>query len=91
MLKRKEFKMDTVILALGALMLFLYMRLCGNQKRPIKSMLVNSLAGVIGLITAAVVSGIFGVGIAVNYATVLTAAALGVPGVLGVVLIMFVL
>ena len=83
--------MDTVILALGTLTLFLYAHFCGCQKRPLKSMLVNSLAGVIGLITAAVISGIFGVGIAVNHASVWAAATLGIPGVLGVVLIMFVL
>lgn len=82
--------MDAVILILGLIALFFYLRLCGSQRKPVKAMLVNSAAGVIALITAAVISGIMGVGIAVNYATVWAAVALGVPGVIGVVLVMFV-
>ena len=82
--------MDAVILILGLIALFFYLRLCGSQRKPVKAMLVNSAAGVIALVTAAVISGIMGVGIAVNYATVWAAVALGVPGVIGVVLVMFV-
>lgn len=82
--------MDAVILILGLIALFFYLRLCGSQRKPVKAMLVNSAAGVIALITAAVISGIMGVGIAVNYATVWAAVTLGVPGVIGVVLVMFV-
>lgn len=83
--------MDTVILVLGLLAVFLYMRLCGNQKKPLKAMLINSAAGVAALVAAAVISGMLGNGIAVNHASVLAAVALGVPGVMGMVLILFVL
>lgn len=83
--------MDTVIMVLGVIALFFYLRLCGSQKRPVKAMVVNSLAGVTALVAAAVISGIMGVGIAVNFASVWAAVTLGVPGVVGVVLVMFVI
>lgn len=83
--------MNTVILILGLLAMFLYLHFCGSQKRPVKAMLVNSAAGVLALMAAAVISGIMGVGIAVNYASVWAAVTLGVPGVIGVVLVMFVI
>lgn len=83
--------MKAITITIAAASLIFYFLLCGSQKKPLKSMLLNSLSGLAALIAAAVVSGGMGCGIAVNYATVLIATALGVPGVIGLVLIMFVL
>ncbi len=83
--------MKAITIALAAVSLLFYLRLCGSQKNPLKSMLLNSLSGLAALVTAAVVSGTMGCGIAVNYATVLVSTALGIPGVIGLVLIMFIL
>ena len=78
--------MEAITLTLAAIALFMYFRLCGGRKKPIKSMLLNSLAGLCSLVTAALISGIMGCGIAVNYATVLVSTALGIPGVIGLIL-----
>ena len=83
--------MKAITITLAAFTLVLYFVLCAGQKKPLKSMLLNSLSGLAALVAAAVVSGSMGCGIAVNYATVLVSAALGIPGVIGLVLIMFVL
>ncbi|MBD5113612.1 MAG: hypothetical protein HDT46_00155 [Ruminococcaceae bacterium] len=81
--------MDAVVLVLGVLAMLLFIRLCGNQRRPVKIMLVNSLFGIAALAAVSIISGFMGYGIAVNYATVWTSVALGVPGVIGILAVMF--
>ncbi|MBD5103931.1 MAG: hypothetical protein HDT47_03595 [Ruminococcaceae bacterium] len=83
--------MDAVVLVLGILAMLLFIRLCANQRRPVKIMLVNSLFGIAALAAAAVISGFMGCGIAVNYATVWVSVALGIPGVMGILTVMFLL
>ena len=78
--------MDVLIIIIGIILSVIFLHKCGTQKKPVKAMLINSLSGVVGLIAAAVVTGFAGYGVAVNTATVLTAAVLGVPGV-GMILV----
>lgn len=83
--------MDAVILIVGTAAMALFIRLCGSQKKPLKAMLLNSLLGIAALAAAAAVSGAAGCGVAVNYVTVFVSVALGIPGVLGIAAVMFLL
>lgn len=68
-----------------------FMRLCGAQKRPVKAMAINSLAGLVLLCAAAAVSGFLGSPVAVNPASVTLAISLGIPGVIMLLLALFVI
>lgn len=73
--------MDVLMIVIAGALCFGYLRRCGGQKKPVLAMAVNSGLGLVGLVAAAVVTGFMGCGIAVNAATVLVSAVLGVPGV----------
>ena len=81
--------MDVLMIVLGLIIFFRYAGICGRQRRPLKTMIVNSAAGVIVLVLAAVITGFVGCGIAVDYITVFTAAVLGIPGVAMMLAVMF--
>lgn len=83
--------MDVLMIVLGCLLFAAYMRLCGSQRKPIKSMAANSALGVLALLLAALISGFLGCGISVDYITVFAASVLGIPGVAMMLLIMFVI
>ena len=83
--------MDVVMIIIGIILSVIFFYKCGQQKRPIKAMAINSVTGLAGLVAAAIVTGFSGFGIAVNIATVLIAAVLGVPGVVMILVTMFVL
>ncbi len=73
--------MDVLMIGLGIIAALGYLRICGRQRRPVKAMLANSMAGVILLVISAAVTGITGFGIPVTWVSVMTASVLGVPGV----------
>ena len=81
--------MDVVMIIIGIILSVIFFYKCGQQKKPVKAMLINSATGLAGLVAAAIVTGFSGFGIAVNIATVLVAAVLGVPGVLMILVTMF--
>ena len=83
--------MDVVMISIGVILSVIFLRKCGQQKKPVKAMVINSMTGLVGLVAAAVVTGFAGCGIAVNIATVLVAAVLGVPGVVMILVTMFVI
>lgn len=83
--------MDVVTIIIGFILSVLFLHKCGAQKKPVRAMLVNSLMGLVGLVAAAIVTGFMGCGVAVNVATVLTAAVLGVPGVIMILVTVFLL
>ena len=83
--------MDVLTIIVGIILSVIYLRRCGEQKKPIRAMVANSLCGMIGLVVAAVVTGFSGCGVAVNGASVLVAAVLGVPGVVMMLVSLFVL
>ena len=72
--------MDVLMIVLGAVLTAGYLKLCGEQRKAVRTMLLNSGIGIASLFAAAVISGLAGKGIAVNAATVLISAVLGVPG-----------
>ena len=63
----------------------------GAQKRPVRAMAINSLAGLVLLCAAAAVSGFLGSPVAVNPASVTLAISLGIPGVIMLLLALFVI
>lgn len=83
--------MDVLMIVLGVFVFVGYIGICGRQRRPIKAMAANSAAGVLMLFLAALVTGFFGSGISVDYITVFTASVLGVPGVIMMLLVMFII
>ena len=83
--------MDVLMIIIGIILFVIYLRKCGQQKRPVKAMLINSAAGIAVLTGAAVITGFAGCGIAVNSATVLIASVLGVPGVAMILLTVFII
>ena len=72
--------MDVLTIIIGIILTVIFLHKCGQQRKPVKTMAVNSAAGLTVLVAAAVITGFMGCGVAVNPATVLTAAVLGVPG-----------
>lgn len=82
--------MDVLFIILGIILSVIFLHKCGLQKKPVKAMVINSLSGVVGLIAAAVVTGFAGCGVAVNAATVLIAAVLGLPGVAMILVCVFI-
>ena len=83
--------MDVLMIIIGIILSVIFMHRCGQQRKPVKAMLVNSATGLIGLIGTAVVTGFMGCGVAVNMATVTVASVLGVPGVAMILVAVFVI
>lgn len=83
--------MDVLTIIIGIILFVIFLHKCGQQKRPVKAMAINSMSGLAGLVAAAVITGFAGCGVAVNAATVLTAAVLGLPGVAMILASLFLL
>ena len=83
--------MDVLMLIVAGVLCLTYLHRCGQQKRPLKAMVINSLAGLTVLVAAAAVTGFMGCGIAVNRVTVLVSSVLGVPGVVMILLTVLVI
>ena len=83
--------MDVLTIILIIILSVIYLHKCGTQKKPIKAMVINSAAGLAALVAAAVITGFMGCGVAVNAATVVIAAVLGVPGVVMMLVSLFLL
>lgn len=74
-----------------AFMLYLrYFQICGRQRKPIQAMVINSLSGVVLLIPLSFFTSLSGAGIGINYATVAVSSVLGLPGVIMVFLLSFI-
>lgn len=74
-----------------AFMLYLrYFLICGRQRRPIQSMVINSLSGIVFLILLSFFTSLWGEGIGINYATVAISSVLGLPGVIMTFLLSFI-
>ena len=82
--------MDVLMIIIGIILSVIFFHKCGQQKKPVKAMIINSLTGLAGLVAAAIVTGFSGFGVAVNIATVLIACVLGIPGVAMILVTMFV-
>lgn len=83
--------MTTFSIIAAALLMMNFMRLCGAQKRPVKAMLINSLTGLAALCIAAAASGFLGSPLTVSPAAVSLAISLGIPGVVMLLLVLFVI
>lgn len=83
--------MDFLVMALGLFSLCLFFGICGKQRKPVKAMILNSVSGLAALTVAAAATGFLGCGIAFNCATALTAVTLGIPGVIAIILIKFII
>ena len=83
--------MDIVLIIVGIILSVIFLHRCGQQKKPLKAMVVNSAFGLTVLVGAAIITGFMGCGIAVNAATVVTATVLGVPGVIMILVTVFIL
>lgn len=83
--------MDVLVIIIGIILSVIYFHKCGQQKKPLRAMILNSAAGLAMLIVAAVITGFSGCGVAVNGASVLVASVLGVPGVVMILVSLFVL
>lgn len=74
-----------------AFMLYLrYFAICGRQRKPIRSMVINSLSGIVFLILLSFLTSLSGEGIGINYATVAISSVLGLPGVIMTFLLSFI-
>lgn len=83
--------MDVLMICLGIFFTAAFFYICGRQRKPIKAMAANSASGIVLLILSAAISGFLGCGIPVNYATVIIASGLGIPGVIMLLLIKFII
>ena len=83
--------MDVLMIIIGIILSVIFFHKCGQQRKPVKAMMINSAVGLTGLIGAAIATGFMGCGVAVNGATVLVAAVLGVPGVVMILVTVFVI
>lgn len=83
--------MNVISIISAALLMLNFMRLCGAQKHPVKAMVINSMTGIAALCISAAVCGFLGSPFAVNAASVTLAISLGVPGVIMLLLILFVI
>lgn len=83
--------MNLLMIILAIVLYFRYFQICGRQRNPIKAMVINSLAGVVLLIILSFTTTFFGEGIGINYATVAISSVLGLPGVIMLYLICFII
>lgn len=83
--------MDVLMTIIGAMVFLAYFRLCRKQKAPIKAMALNSGFGLIFLILMAMVTGALGNGLYISYTSVSTAVSLGIPGVIMLLLITYII
>ena len=81
--------MDVLVIIIGIILSVIYFHKCGQQKKPLRAMILNSAAGLAMLIVTAVITGFSGCGVAVNVASVLVASVLGVPGVVMILVSLF--
>ncbi len=61
--------------------------ICARSKKPIRCFLLLSILGLACIVTINLLSGFTGVKIPLNIYTVATGAILGVPGVIGLLII----
>ncbi len=73
-----------IILVVYAVLLFYY---CYKNGRFLKTLLLSAASGLSAFAAVNLLSGVTGVGIAVNVWTALVSAFFGIPGVLGLLLI----
>ena len=81
--------MNLLMIILTILLYLKYFQICVNQRKPVKTMVINCLLGVFLLTALSFATSFSGEGIAVNYATVAISSLLGLPGVIMVYLICF--
>lgn len=79
-----------LLMIISTILLYLkYFQICVRQRKPVKTMVINSLLGVALLIALSFATSFSGEGIAINYATVAVSSLLGLPGVIMLYLICF--
>lgn len=81
--------MNLLIIILAILLYLKYFQICAGQRKPIRTMVINSLAGVVLLIALSFVTSLSGEGIGINYTTVTVSSLLGLPGVIMLYLMCF--
>lgn len=83
--------MNYIMIGLAVILYIRYFQICSAQRKAVKSMLINSLAGVVLLILLSFITNLMGSGISITYSTVTLASVLGLPGVIMLTLLTFVI
>lgn len=83
--------MNFIMIGLAAILYIRYFQICAAQRNAVKSMLINSLAGVVLLILLSFITNLIGSGISISYPTVTLASVLGLPGIILLILLSFVI
>jgi len=78
-------------LTIGAIIFIKYISVLVKNKKPLRKAAVSMLTGIAALTAASFAAGFFGFKIAVNIYTVFVALTLGAPGVVLIILALFVL
>lgn len=81
--------MNYVMTALGIIFALMYLRICGKQKKPLRTMLLNSAAGAVALIIVSLMTAGLEKAVSVNYITTFISVTLGIPGVLGITTLVY--
>ncbi|MBC5580318.1 pro-sigmaK processing inhibitor BofA family protein [Anaerofilum sp. BX8] len=78
---------DVLAILLGAAALLCVSAAASRSKHPFRTGLLSAFCGIAGLGAVNLLSGSTGVAIALNYGTALVSVALGVPGVVTLLLL----
>lgn len=74
--------MNILMIVILILLYIRYFQICGRQRKPVKAMLVNSIAGIAALFILSFILSFWGKAVLLNYAATAAAAVLGLPGVM---------
>ena len=81
--------LDVIFILLGLLILLGFIRVLIRDKRPVRKAILSMLSGAGALGFASLFAALFGTVVTVNIYTVFIALTLGIPGVVLIILKMF--
>ncbi|MCL2694260.1 MAG: pro-sigmaK processing inhibitor BofA family protein [Oscillospiraceae bacterium] len=81
--------LNIIFLCLAAFLLFNFIKAACKHEKPVKKAVLSMLTGGGSLAAVSFVGGLFGLSIAVNIYTVFIALTLGIPGVVLLLLKLF--
>jgi inhibitor of the pro-sigma K processing machinery len=81
--------LNVIFILLGIILLFYFVKVLAASKSPLRKAAVYMFGGVASLAAASLITGLFGIQVMVNTYTVFVALVLGAPGVVLILLKMF--
>ena len=83
--------LDVIFLIIGVFIFIKFLSVLLKSQNPLRKAVLSMLSGICSLVAASLVTGFFGASLAVNLYTVFIALTLGIPGVILLILKIFII